>query len=78
MTTQEIKRYFEAFPPPKQVQWKPWAKITDSELFLKSCYRAINNYKGPIERCPAFWHLKDFYLFIRENPQGAQNQNQAP
>ncbi|WP_394343508.1 DUF6965 family protein [Flavobacterium ustbae] len=36
MTPEEIKRYFETFPPPKEVQWKPCAKITDSELFPKA------------------------------------------
>jgi len=25
MTPEEIKRYFEAAPPPRQVDWKPWA-----------------------------------------------------
>ncbi|MHC0446508.1 hypothetical protein [Flavobacterium sp. DG2-3] len=60
MAPREIKRYFEAFPSPKEALWKPWARITDSELFLKSCYSAINNYKGPIDSCPAFWNQKDF------------------
>lgn len=78
MTPDEIKRYFEAFPPPKEVQWKPWAKITDSQVFLKSSYSAINNYKGPLERCPAWWHLQDFYLFIKEKKQQTESKAKIP
>ncbi|WP_262898895.1 DUF6965 family protein [Flavobacterium endoglycinae] len=35
MNPEEIKRYFDAVPPPLEVEWKPWAKITDSQLFFK-------------------------------------------
>ncbi|WP_394336104.1 DUF6965 family protein [Flavobacterium cheongpyeongense] len=37
MTPDEIKRYFEAAPPPQEVDWKPWAKITDSHANI-FCY----------------------------------------
>lgn len=67
MSPEEIKRYFESFPPPKEVQWKPWATITDSQVFLNSCYTGIKNFNGNIERCPAWWHLKDFYLLVKSN-----------
>ncbi|SHM06168.1 DUF6965 family protein [Flavobacterium saccharophilum] len=76
MTPEEIKRYFEATPPPKEVDWKPWAKITDSQVFLKSCYSTINNYKGSLDMCPAWWHLKDFYLLVRRSPQENKSENQ--
>ncbi|WP_414655394.1 DUF6965 family protein [Flavobacterium azizsancarii] len=46
---EEIKRYFDATPPPKEVELKPCAKITDSQLFLKSCFLTIYHYKGDIE-----------------------------
>jgi hypothetical protein len=64
MNPEEIKRYFEKNPPPQEVAWKPWAKITDSQNFLKSCYSSIANFKGNIENCPAWWHLKEFYVDI--------------
>ncbi|WP_394367903.1 DUF6965 family protein [Flavobacterium bizetiae] len=67
MSHEEIKRYFESTPPPEQVQWKPWAKITDSKLFLESCYIGIRNFNGPPEMCPALWHLKDFYQHVKRN-----------
>lgn len=67
MTHEEIKRHFESNPPPQEVQWKQWAKITDSQLFLTSCYIGIHNFNGPLEMCPAWWHLKDFYLHIKRN-----------
>jgi hypothetical protein len=67
MNHEEIKRYFENNPPPKEVVWTPWAKITDTQVFLKSCYIGINNFNGPIERCPAWWHLRDFYLLIKRS-----------
>jgi len=77
MTPDEIKRYFEATPPPTEVNWKPWAKITDSKVFLKSCYSTINNYKGSLDMCPAWWHLKDFYILVRRNSQETKNENQT-
>jgi len=66
MNPEEIKRHFEAFPPPKEVEWKPWAKITDTELFLKSCYTGIRTFNGSLDMCPAWWHLKDFYLLMKK------------
>lgn len=76
MNPEEIKRYFDSNPPPLEVDWKPWAKITDTRVFLKSCYTTIINYNGNIEMCPAWWHLKDFYQLIRrtakENPADGQ------
>jgi len=77
MTPDEIKRYFETTPPPQEVDWKPWAKITDSQIFLRSCYSTINNYKGSLDMCPAWWHLKDFYLLVRRNSQEAKSENQT-
>jgi len=77
MTPDEIKRYFETTPPPKEVDWKPWAKITDSQVFLKSCYSTIRNYNGNLEMCPAWWHLKDFYMLIRRNSQETKSENQT-
>jgi len=61
MNLEEIKRYFEKNPPPTSVDWKPWAKITDTQKFLDSCYVTITHHKGNIEVCPAWWHLKEFY-----------------
>ncbi|KAF2342962.1 DUF6965 family protein [Flavobacterium tistrianum] len=67
MNPEEIKRYFDANPPPLQADWKPWAKITDSQLFLKSCYTGIRTFNGSLDMCPAWWHLKDFYLLIKRS-----------
>lgn len=78
MTHEEIKRYFECMPPPQEVDWKPWSKIIDSQLFLRRCYTGIYNFNGPIEMCSAWWHLKDFYLHIKRNqPQEKSNENQS-
>lgn len=71
MNYEEIKRYFETSPPPAQVEWTPWAKITDTQVFLRSCYIGIRNFNGPVERCPAWWHLRDFYLLIKKTTQQA-------
>lgn len=70
MSPEEIKRYFEKNPPPQEVAWKPWAKITDTQKFLNSCFIGIANYKGTIEMCPARWHLKEFYLDMVRINQG--------
>ncbi|MFD2941803.1 DUF6965 family protein [Flavobacterium notoginsengisoli] len=69
MNHEEIKRYFENNPPPKEVRLTEWANITDTQVFLRSCYSTIRNFNGPIDRCPAWWHLRDFYLLIKKTPQ---------
>ncbi|MCD0474018.1 hypothetical protein LPB87_06375 [Flavobacterium sp. EDS] len=75
MNHEEIKRYFESTPPPEEVHWKPWAKITNTQLFLSSCYIGIHNFNGSLEMCPAWWHLKDFYYHIKRNaPDNSQTQ----
>lgn len=61
MNVEDIKRYFEKNPPPVAVNWKPWAKITDTKKFLESCYVTIAVHKGNIETCPSWWHLTEFY-----------------
>lgn len=33
MNHEEIKRYFENNPPPKEVVWTEWAKTTDTQVF---------------------------------------------
>ncbi|UUW08661.1 hypothetical protein NLG42_21470 [Flavobacterium plurextorum] len=78
MSPEEIKRYFETAPPPIEVDWKPWAKITDTQVFLNSCYTGIRNFNGSIERCSAWRHLKDFYLHIKQLPQQNNEQTQEP
>lgn len=77
MNPDEIKRYFEKNPPPQEVAWKPWAKITDTQKFLNSCYVTIANYKGNIEMCPAWWHLKEFYqdMLRLATERDAENRN---
>ncbi|AWK05896.1 hypothetical protein JI750_12915 [Flavobacterium sp. GN10] len=69
MNPEEIKRYFEHNPPPKEVRLTEWANITDTQVFLRSCYLTIRNFSGPVERCPAWWHLRDFYLLMKKTPQ---------
>jgi len=69
MNPEEIKRYFENNPPPGEVQLTPWANITDTQVFLKSCYSTIRNFNGPVERCSAWWHLRDFYLLMKKSDQ---------
>jgi hypothetical protein len=46
--------------------WTEWAKITDTQVFLKSCYTTIRNFNGPIDRCPAWWHLRNFYILMKK------------
>jgi len=75
MTQEEINRYFDTTPPPLEVDWKPWAKISDTQLFLRSCYSGIHNYNGPLDMCPAWWHLKEFYILIKRSSQ--QNSSEA-
>jgi len=70
MNPEEIKRYFETNPPPKEVKWTDWAYISDTQVFLRSCYTTIRNYNGPMDRCPAWWHLRDFYLLMKKTQQG--------
>ncbi|WP_289660255.1 DUF6965 family protein [Flavobacterium panacagri] len=65
MNHEEIKRYFENSPPPREVRLTEWANITDTQVFLRSCYSTIKNFNGPTDRCPAWWHLRDFYLLIK-------------
>lgn len=69
MNYEDIKRHFESNPPPKEVKWTAWANIVDTQIFLKSCYIGIRNYNGPLERCPAWWHLRDFYILMKKNAQ---------
>ncbi|MFC0778672.1 DUF6965 family protein [Flavobacterium sp. HJSW_4] len=66
MNHEEIKRYFENNPPPKEVRLTEWANITDTQVFLKSCYSTIRNFNGPIDRCSAWWHLRDFYILMKK------------
>lgn len=77
MTPEEIKRYFETTPPPQQVDSKPWARITESQVFLRSCYSTINNYKGSLDMCPAWWHQKKLYILVRRGSQETKSENQT-
>ncbi|KAF2328039.1 DUF6965 family protein [Flavobacterium ginsenosidimutans] len=69
MNYEDIKRHFENNPPPREVAWTEWAKITDTQVFLKSCYIGIKNFNGPLDRCPAWWHLRDFYILMKKTVQ---------
>lgn len=71
MNYEDIKRHFENNPPPKEVQLTPWANITNTQVFLKSCYSTIKNFNGPVDRCPAWWHLRDFYILVKKNQKAA-------
>lgn len=71
MNHEDIKRHFEGSPPPKEMKWTEWAYITDTQLFLKSCYIGIRNFNGPIDRCPAWWHLRDFYILMKKTDRQA-------
>ncbi|MFC0776975.1 DUF6965 family protein [Flavobacterium sp. HJSW_4] len=73
MNYEDIKRHFESHPPPREVKWTEWANITDTQVFLKSCYTTIRNYNGPVDRCPAWWHLRDFYILMKKT-----SKEQAP
>lgn len=66
MNHEEIKRYFESNPPPKEVRLTEWANITDTQVFLRSCFSTIRNFSGPVDRCPAWWHLRDFYILMKK------------
>ncbi|WP_130855679.1 DUF6965 family protein [Olivibacter jilunii] len=61
MTLAELKDYFDKNPPPLEVNWKPWAKIINSRVFLENAYMCIENFNGNYERCPEYWHLKELY-----------------
>lgn len=81
MNYEDIKRHFESHPPPKEVQWTDWAYISDTQLFLKSCYIGIRNFNGSPDRCPAWWHLRDFYLLLKKMQQStapAEIQTEEP
>jgi len=81
MNYEDIKRHFETNPPPKEVKWTEWAYISDTQVFLRSCYTTIRNYSGPMDRCPAWWHLRDFYILMKKTQQSAapaEIQNQEP
>lgn len=69
MNHEEIKRYFENNPPPGEVRLTEWANITDTQVFLRSCYSTIRNFNGPVDRCPAWWHLRDFYILMKKTVQ---------
>lgn len=77
MNYEDIKRHFENNPPPKEVEWTEWAKITDTQVFLKSCYIGIRNFNGPADRCPAWWHLRDFYLLMKKTVQQTAAESSA-
>ncbi len=81
MNYEDIKRHFESHPPPKEVKWTEWAYISDTQIFLKSCYTTIRNYNGPMDRCPAWWHLRDFYLLMKhtahQNESGKLPENSS-
>jgi len=62
MNPDEIRRYFEKNPPPKEVAWKPWAKITDTKKFLESCYSSISNYKAILKAAQPSGISKNFIL----------------
>jgi len=66
MSPEEIKRYFENNPPPKEVDWRPHAKITDTEGFLKHTFILIGNHKGDINKCPAWWRIQEFYQDMKK------------
>lgn len=76
MNHEEIKRHFENNPPPKEVRLTEWANITDTQVFLRSCYSTIRNFNGPIDRCPAWWHLRDFYTLMKKNSQKESGTSQ--
>ncbi|UPZ17924.1 DUF6965 family protein [Flavobacterium humidisoli] len=81
MNYEDIKRHFENHPPPKEVQWTPWAKIADTQAFLKSCHTTIRNFNGTMDRCPAWWHLRDFYILMKktaQQPSDGHTGQQAP
>ncbi|WP_204251701.1 DUF6965 family protein [Flavobacterium ginsenosidimutans] len=59
----------------KEADWKPWAKITDSQFFLNSCYTGTRNFNGKIERCPAWRHLKDFTFLSRKHRPSRSARN---
>ncbi|RDI11258.1 DUF6965 family protein [Flavobacterium sp. AG291] len=73
MTVEEIKRYFTGNPPPKEVNWKPYAKITDAERFLAHAFVLIENHKGKQDDCPAWWRLKEFYQFMKSFNKNSEN-----
>lgn len=61
MTPHELKDYFDNNPPPFELQWKPWAKMINSKRFIEGCLTGIEAFKGHYEKCPDYWHLKEFY-----------------
>jgi len=61
MTPQELKEYFDQNPPPFEIDWKPWAKIINSKVFLTSSYKSIERFKGNYQQCPSYWHLLELY-----------------
>jgi len=65
MTPQELQEYFEQNPPPEEVQWKEWAKITDTKKFITNSLISIRQ-SSNYNKCPDYWHLLEFYQDIRD------------
>ncbi|WP_433836283.1 DUF6965 family protein [Flavobacterium anhuiense] len=71
MNHEEIKRYFENNPPPKEVRLTEWANITDTQVFLNSCYSTIRNFNGPVDRMPGMVASEGFLHSNEENSRPA-------
>ena len=65
MTPQELKEYFDNNPPPFEVDWKPWAKMVNSKLFIENALMCIEQFNGRYDKCPDYWHLLEFYEDIQ-------------
>jgi len=61
MTPKELKEYFEYYPLPQKIDWKPWAKIRDSKKFVENAIQCIDAYRGPYEDCPEYWFLMELH-----------------
>ena len=48
--------------------------------FFEELLHRHTHFNGPVERCPAWWHLKDFYLHIKRTMpnQGITEKETAP
>jgi len=67
MTPQELRKYFDENPPPLEIEWRPWAKIVNSRVFLDNAFTCISLFKGNYRNCPDYWHLVDLYEHLTGN-----------
>lgn len=68
MTPAELKMFFDSRQLPDQLDWHPWAKITDTKKFLSSNFQELADVvkRGDYTKSPAYWHLLDLKIMLEK------------